>query len=135
MRSRLRYAKYSVFLLPLAFLGIFFVYPILALFDISLRPDGVLDLSAFTRLLTSDYYLNTLLFTVYQALLSTAATLALALPCAYVFARYRFRGRSLLLSLGDLALRAAHRRGGIGLCRCAWRARAGECAAAAAVFP
>jgi len=102
LRSRLRYAKVLIFSLPLAFLGVFFVYPILTLFDISLRPDGALDLSAFTRLLTSDYYLETLLFTVYQALISTVATLLLALPCAYVFARYRFRGRSLLLSLATL---------------------------------
>lgn len=102
LTSGLRYAKSLVFLLPLAFLGVFFVYPILTLFDISLRPDGALDLSAFTRLLTSDYYLETLLFTVYQALISTVATLLLALPCAYVFARYRFRGRSLLLSLATL---------------------------------
>ncbi len=101
-KSALRYAKGLVFLLPLAFLGVFFVYPLLTLFDISLRPDGALDLSAFARLMTSDYYLNTLLFTVYQALVSTVATLALALPCAYVFARYRFPGRSLLLSLATL---------------------------------
>lgn len=98
----LRYAKVLVYLLPLVFLGVFFVYPILALFDVSLRPDGVLDLSAFARLLTGDYYLTTLLFTVYQALISTAATLLLATPCAYVFARYRFPGRSLLLSLATL---------------------------------
>ncbi len=101
-RVCLRFAKGLVFLLPLAFLGVFFIFPILALFDISLRPDGALDLSAFARLLTSDYYLGTLLFTVYQALISTIATLLLALPCAYVFARYRFPGRSLLLSLATL---------------------------------
>lgn len=100
--SRLRYAKALIYLLPLAFLGVFFVYPLLTLFDISLRPEGALDLSAFARLLTSDYYLETLLFTVYQALISTAATLLLALPCAYVFARYRFPGRSLLLALATL---------------------------------
>lgn len=101
-KASLRYAKLLIFLLPLAFLGVFFVYPLLTLFDISLRPDGALDLSAFARLLTSDYYLETLVFTVYQALISTIATLLLALPCAYVFARYRFPGRSLLLSLATL---------------------------------
>lgn len=101
-KSSLRCARYLVFSLPLAFLGVFFVYPILTLFDISLRPEGALDLSAFARLLTSDYYLETLLFTVYQALISTSATLLLALPCAYVFARYRFPGRLLLLSLATL---------------------------------
>ena len=91
-----------LYLLPLAFLGIFFLYPLLALFDLSLRPDGYLDLSSFVRLLTSDYYVGTLIFTVYQALISTVATVVLALPCAFVFARYRFAGRSLLLSLATL---------------------------------
>ena len=91
-----------LYLLPLAFLGAFYLYPLLSIFDISLRPEGALDLSAFLRLLSGDYYLRTLAFTVYQALLSTALTILLALPCAFVFARYRFRGRSLLLALATL---------------------------------
>lgn len=91
-----------VYLVPLVFLGVFYVYPLLSILDVSLRPDGVLDLSAFVRLLTSDYYSGTLLFTVYQAALSTAFTLLLATPCAFVFARYQFRGKTLLLSLATL---------------------------------
>ena len=102
MRRRARQLWIVVFLLPLVFLGIFYVYPLLSIFDVSLRPAGFLDLSAFLRLLSSDYYIGTLLFTVYQAALSTAVTLVLATPCAFVFARYRFRGKSLLLSLATL---------------------------------
>ena len=102
LMRELRKLWYLIYLLPLAFLGVFYVYPLLTIFDISLRPNGMLDLSAFSRLLASNYYLGTLLFTVYQAVISTFATLLLALPCAYVFARYRFRGRSLLLSLATL---------------------------------
>ena len=94
--------KAAVFALPLVFLGIFFVYPLLAIFDISLRPDGALDLSAFGRLFGSDYYLGTLVFTCWQAALSTVATLLLATPCAFVFARYDFPAKSLLLSLATL---------------------------------
>ena len=102
LRRYLRPGEYLLYALPLVFLGLFYVYPLLSLFDISLRPDGRLDLSAFLRLIESDYYLGTLLFTIYQAALSTAFTLLLALPCAYVFARYRFRGKSILLSLATL---------------------------------
>ena len=102
MTTRLRYVRYLIYLLPLVFLGVFYVYPLLSLLDLSLRPAGVFDMSAFARLLSSDYYLGTLLFTVYQALISTFATLLLALPCAYAFARYRFPGKSLLLSLATL---------------------------------
>ena len=85
MRTWLPRSGYALYLLPLLFLGIFFLYPLLAIFDISLRPDGALDLSAFGRLIASDYYIETLLFTCYQAALSTALTLLLATPCAFVF--------------------------------------------------
>ncbi len=98
----LRYVRYLIYLLPLVFLGVFYVYPLLSLLDLSLRPAGAFDVSGFARLLSSDYYLGTLLFTVYQALISTIATLLLALPCAYAFARYRFPGKSLLLSMATL---------------------------------
>lgn len=91
-----------IYLAPLVFLSLFYIYPLLSIFDVSLRPAGALDLSAFERLLSSDYYIGTLLFTVYQAALSTAVTLLFATPCAFVFARYRFRGKTLLLSLASL---------------------------------
>lgn len=91
-----------IYFVPVLFLAAFYVYPLLTIFDISLRPEGQLDLSSFARLFSSDYYIGTLLFTFWQALLSTALTLALALPCAYVFARYRFKGKSTLLSLSIL---------------------------------
>src|SRR5690606_34084111 len=45
---------------------------------------------------------ETLWFTVWQALVSTALTLALAVPGAYVFVRFRFPGKSLLMALGTL---------------------------------
>lgn len=93
---------YVIYLLPLTFLALFYFYPLLAILDIGLRPDGWLDLSAFLRLLSTDYYVGVFLFTLYQAALSTALTLLLALPCAYVFSRYRFAGKSLLLSLATL---------------------------------
>lgn len=102
MKRRARDYWGIVYLVPLVFLGVFYVYPLLSILDVSLRPAGVLDLSAFVRLLTSDYYSGTLLFTVYQAALSTAFTLLLATPCAFVFARYQFRGKTLLLSLATL---------------------------------
>jgi len=99
---RARCLRGIVYFAPLAFLGVFYVYPLLSIFDVSLRPAGLLDLSSFVRLLSSDYYIGTLLFTVYQAALSTAVTLLLATPCAFVLARYQFRGKTLLLSLATM---------------------------------
>ncbi|MBL8154641.1 MAG: iron ABC transporter permease [Anaerolineae bacterium] len=89
-------------LVPLVFLGLFFVYPLAAIFGLSLFPEGSADWSGFTRLVTSNYYRDTLGFTLGQALLSTGLTLGLALPGAYIFTRYRFPGKSLFLSLSTL---------------------------------
>jgi thiamine transport system permease protein len=88
-----------VYLLPLAFLGLFFFYPLFEIFRLSLAPEGRLDLSPFGTLLTDPYYARLLAFTTAQALLSTVLTLLAGMPAAYVFARYDFRGKSLLRAL------------------------------------
>jgi len=98
----MKYGWYGIYLVPLIFLTLFFFYPLISIFDVSLRPDGVINVSGFIRLFTTDYYLNTLIFTIYQAVLSTVLTIGLALPCAFVMTRYQFRGKSLLLSLSTL---------------------------------
>jgi len=92
----------GLILLPPAFLLIFFFYPIISLFIISLAPDGVIDLSGFADLFKTDYYLRIFLFTTGQAALSTLLTVGLALPGAYAFARFDFPGKSLLLSISTL---------------------------------
>jgi thiamine transport system permease protein len=97
-----RTLRYLLILLPLGFLAVFYVYPLATIFGVSLAPEGQLDLSGFTRIITGSYYRETLGFTFGQALLSTALTLALALPSAYVFTRYQFPGKSLLMALATL---------------------------------
>lgn len=100
--KRLRWLWYGLLLVPLLFLGLFFFYPLLSILDLSLRPDGAFDLSGFTALIASRYYRQTLTFTFWQAMLSTVLTIGLALPGAYVFTRFAFPGKSLLLSLATL---------------------------------
>lgn len=87
---------------PVVFLLIFFIYPLGRIFDYSLRPEGWIDLSGFVQIISSAYYRETVFFTLWQALLSTGLTLALALPSAYLFAKYRWRGKQTLLSLASL---------------------------------
>lgn len=89
-------------LLPLVFLAVFFFFPLLSIFALSLAPGGNLDLGGFRALIESDYYIRTIVFTAGQAVLSTVLTLVLALPAAFVFTRYQFRGKSVLLSLATL---------------------------------
>jgi thiamine transport system permease protein len=88
----------AVNFVPVAFLVVFFFYPLLTIFGVSLAPEGRLDLSSL-RVLSDPYYLRTIWFTTWQATLSTALTLALALPGAYVFARYQFPGKNTLRAL------------------------------------
>lgn len=85
--------------LPVGYLALFFFYPLLAIFQVSLAPAGNLDLSGFTTLVERPYYRELLLFTFGQAALSTLLTLAGGLPAAYAFARYRFPGKTLLRAI------------------------------------
>lgn len=79
--------------LPLAFLVLFFFYPLANIIGISLTVEALADV------VRRSYYLSVLRFTTWQALLSTGLTLLLGLPAAYLFARYEFRGRALLRAL------------------------------------
>jgi thiamine transport system permease protein len=78
--------------IPLTFLIIAFFYPL----------SRILALTLDSQTLTAQNLLlawRVLLFTFYQATLSTLLTLLLGLPSAYLFARYDFRGKSLLRAL------------------------------------
>ena len=74
------------------FLVTFFFLPLGRIFVFGLDPSALTP-SSFQ--LTK----QTLLFTFYQALLSTLLTLLVGLPAAYLFARYEFRGKTLLRTL------------------------------------
>ena len=80
---------------PLAFLALFFVYPVAAIVERGLRGAGDPPLDVLTDPLTREI----VWFTMWQALASTALTIAVALPAAYVLGRYRFRGRSVVSAL------------------------------------
>ncbi len=91
--------KWVLFSLPLAFLVLFYFYPLLKIFLLSFFPDGSWSPGRLSKLVHSPVYGRILWFTCWQAALSTLITLALALPGAFVFARYRFFGKHLLQAL------------------------------------
>ena len=82
--------------LPLAFVGLFFVFPVASILVRGLAPDGLLDLAVPIAVLTRPETREVLWFTFWQAAVSTLLTLAVGLPGAYVFARFDFPGRRLL---------------------------------------
>lgn len=86
------FSRVLLWLLPLSFLAIAFFYPLSRILALTFD---------FNTLTSSNLFLafRVLLFTFYQATLSTVLTLLLGLPSAYLFARYDFRGKSLLRAL------------------------------------
>ncbi len=102
MRKLYTTAWHGILIVPLLFFVIFFIYPLLMILQISFFPDEALDLSGFIEIIETSYYREVIWFTFYQAILSTIFTVLLALPAAYVFTCYKFRGKQLILSLTTL---------------------------------
>jgi thiamine transport system permease protein len=82
-----------------AFVAVFFAYPLARIVDLGIRPDGRLSLEGIRSVLGDPSLRGVIAFTAVQALLSTVATLAIGLPAAYATARYRFPGRGLLRAI------------------------------------
>ncbi|MFV2117890.1 ABC transporter permease, partial [Streptomyces sp. Act-28] len=81
---------------PAAFLAVFFAYPVATIVGRGLRTDAGWRLGRLGEVLTRPDVLDVLWFTTWQALASTALTLLVALPGAYVFARFDFPGKQAL---------------------------------------
>lgn len=64
-----------------------------------LAPEGRLDLPAMIGVLGRPFVLEVAWFTLWQAILSTVLTVLVALPGAYLFARFEFPGKRLLGAL------------------------------------
>ncbi|MFN8380498.1 MAG: iron ABC transporter permease [Anaerolineales bacterium] len=87
-RSRL-----LIWLAPILFLAIFFFYPLTKILTLTL------DLSTLANRENLLITYHSLLFTLYQATLSTILTFILGIPSAILFSRFNFRGKSILRAL------------------------------------
>jgi thiamine transport system permease protein len=94
-----RAGRVALVAIPVGFLAVFFAWPVIAIVGRGLAPDGSLDLTPLGDVVTDASLREVLWFTVWQAVVSTALTLALGLPGAFVLSRYRFRGRALVRAL------------------------------------
>ncbi len=92
----------ALYLLPILFFVLFYFYPLGAIFVQSLAPNGQLALEPLSKLLQRSYFIQVLWFTIWQAVISTLLVLVLAVPGAYVFARYRFPGKQSIRALSLL---------------------------------
>ncbi len=100
---RARFTALLLWLAPLAFLAIFYFYPLGSILVLSLGRAENGAIAEFTRALQSPALRRVAGFTFFQAGLSTLLTLLVGLPGAYLLARYRFWGKSLLRALTGVA--------------------------------
>ena len=92
-----RAARAATVAIPVAFLAVFFAWPLVAILRRSLVVDGALDLPF--DVLTSSSSREIAWFTLWQATVSTALTLLAGLPLAWALSRFSFPGRSLVEAL------------------------------------
>ena len=92
--------RYLLALPPLLFLGVFYFYPMASILTASFSAEGGGWVSGgLGRLISDRYYIGILWFTTWQAALSTGLTLLVALPGAWIFARFEFKGKALIQAL------------------------------------
>ncbi|WP_071528854.1 ABC transporter permease [Streptomyces mutabilis] len=89
-------ARLGLMVLPVAFFAAFFAYPVAAIVVRGLKIDGAWQFGRIGEVLAQSDVRQVLWFTTWQALASTALTLLIALPGAYVFARLDFPGKQVL---------------------------------------
>ena len=82
---------------PLLFLGFFFFYPLGTIFGLAGQA-----VSAQVGGIDWGSLWKPLWFTIWQAAISMGLTLILGLPAAFLFARFKFRGKRLLRVLISL---------------------------------
>ena len=86
----------AVVAIPALFLGYFYAYPLISITIRGLTTEGTIDLSVIADIITDPTLQGVAAFTVFQAFLSTALTVAVGLPTAWVFARFDFPGKRIL---------------------------------------
>lgn len=102
LAKELKLRKAAPFLLwfpPLTFLLIFYFFPLVNIFSISLTRSESGTVAPFIEALQSSSMRGVLWFTIWQASISTLLTLLVGLPGAYLIGRYKFRGKSLIRAL------------------------------------
>lgn len=84
---------------PLAFLLLFYFFPLGSILQVSLARAGGSLAAPLLEAVTSPYIRRVIGFTFWQAALSTLLTLLVGLPGAFLLARYNFPGKSLVQAL------------------------------------
>ena len=88
--------RFALIGVPTVFLAYFYLYPLMSITVRGLTVDGSIDLGVFGDVVGDPTLQGVATFTLFQAVLSTVFTVIVALPAAWVFARFDFPGKRLL---------------------------------------
>ena len=94
-----RLGTIALAVVPVAFLGVFFLLPLSGMLAQGFWVDGHLDLSGVVETLSRPRVHRVLWFTVWASLTATAVTTAFGVPVAYALYKLEFRGRQALRAL------------------------------------
>lgn len=89
----------ALYALPILFLAIFYLYPLLAILRVSFGASLAEAAEQVGVALRSPGFWRVLWFTTWQATVSTLLTILVGLPLAGVFARFDFPGRGVMAAL------------------------------------
>ena len=98
--------RFAVTAIGLLFLGLFFLYPVLRVFSASfLDGSGTeLTLHNYAEVLSSAFYLDSMVNSLWIGVLATVLTTLLATPLAFALARLPVGGKTALIALSVLPL-------------------------------
>lgn len=98
-KAGLRIPSYLLWIIPLAFLALFYFFPLGSILKVSLARSAGSLAETMLEAIRSAYLRRVLGFTFWQAGLSTLLTLLVGLPGAFLLARYNFPGKSIVQAL------------------------------------
>ncbi|WP_062209745.1 ABC transporter permease [Demequina oxidasica] len=101
-RRSLHPAWWALAAVPVAFLGLFFLWPLLTILGRGLIVDGHLDVAGAWEVLTEPRTGKVVATTIWLALLGTVGSLLLGVPAAYALFRVRWRGQKAVRALATV---------------------------------
>jgi len=87
---------------PVAFLGLFFLWPLLAVLARGLFVDGHLDVAGVWEVLTASRTTKVVATTLWLAVLGTAGAVLVGVPAAYALFRLRWRGQRAIRAIATV---------------------------------
>lgn len=88
--------------MPVAFLGLFFLWPLITILGRGLVVDGHLDAAGAWGVLTESRTTRVVATTVWLAVLGTAGSVVVGIPAAYALFRVRWRGQKVVRALATV---------------------------------